>query len=342
LHIQGLGQSASQRVLTVNGEITSASWTLDGQSLLFAGVHERRRGIWQVPVSGGEPRLLHGTTSAPFDITLSAQGRLGAFTEERARRDLWLVSLKDAFAAKPLVTSGLIHDSPRFSPDGKRLAFFRAGNGRPEVWLCTAAGGDLHPLTPGIYPAWSPDGRRVAFCNSGISVIAADGGPTVALTRESGIDTWPVWSNDAESIYFESNRAGTLNIWKVGTRGGGVSPVQVTRSGARKPAIHEDFLYYWKANTGIRRVPLAGVSDESFCEDGIAFQPMPGGCYLLQRDHWRLIQVDYRTRATRVVAELPNAATGSALAISPNEQSVVYARETHPGHEILLVRDWPA
>jgi Tol biopolymer transport system component len=162
------------------------------------------------------------------------------------------------------------------------------------------------------------------------------------MLRSAGIDTWPVWSPDGKWVYFESNRSGSLNIWKLATGGSGISPVRITEAGGRKPAIHDGLLYFWKRNSGIHRVPLTGGEEEFFCDFGLAFQPMPSGCYSLQRDQWRLVHVNYQTRASRVVAELPNAAFGSALAISPDERTVVYARQTDPGHEILLVRDWPA
>jgi dipeptidyl aminopeptidase/acylaminoacyl peptidase len=78
--------------------------------------------------------------------------------------------------------------SPRWSPDGARLAFVRAGEGegsagRPQIWLLPMAAGEARPLTRlsrgAGSPAWSPDGRTIAFTSA---TTAAD----LAKARPSG------------------------------------------------------------------------------------------------------------------------------------------------------------
>lgn len=51
---------------------------------------------------------------------------------------------------------------PVWSPDGRRLAFVRAGS----VWTIDGAGRNERRLTPDLgadFPTWSPDGRRIVF-----------------------------------------------------------------------------------------------------------------------------------------------------------------------------------
>lgn len=65
-------------------------------------------------------------------------------------------------------TGGGNDRAPRWSPDGRRLAFVSGRGGKAQVWLLPAGGGEAEPLTavPGGVvspPVWSPDGRRVAF-----------------------------------------------------------------------------------------------------------------------------------------------------------------------------------
>ena len=66
------------------------------------------------------------------------------------------------------LTSGLPHDfGPRFSPDGKRIAFVSDRSGDNNVWIISVDGKDSLQLTHGIgsvyiSPSWSPDGQYIA------------------------------------------------------------------------------------------------------------------------------------------------------------------------------------
>lgn len=82
------------------------------------------------------------------------------------RSQVMVMSLPDgeAFA----FTQGKRDATPRFSPDGRWLAFVRPDDrGRRQLWLMPTAGGEARQLTsiPGGVrePAWSPDSRALAF-----------------------------------------------------------------------------------------------------------------------------------------------------------------------------------
>lgn len=57
--------------------------------------------------------------------------------------------------------------SPRWSPDGKQIAFLAAVDGKPQVFVLPMDGGDAWQLTKAVNGvqqyAWSPSGDRVAF-----------------------------------------------------------------------------------------------------------------------------------------------------------------------------------
>lgn len=57
---------------------------------------------------------------------------------------------------------------PRWSPDGKRIAFFAAAPAKPrKIYVVSAEGGSAQQLLPGerkeADPSWSPDGNRLVF-----------------------------------------------------------------------------------------------------------------------------------------------------------------------------------
>ena len=71
------------------------------------------------------------------------------------------------------LTSGLAFDAqPRFSPDGKRVAFISDRSGGDNVWIMTLDRADSTQLTQGntslyVSPEWSPDGNYVVVSRSG-------------------------------------------------------------------------------------------------------------------------------------------------------------------------------
>jgi dipeptidyl aminopeptidase/acylaminoacyl peptidase len=86
---------------------------------------------------------------------------------DRARSTIWLVNVKSG-AQTPLVAGPGAHMSPRWSPDGKRLAYVSSdGSGSPQLyvrWLATGATAKVTglPDSPGSI-AWSHDGSKIAY-----------------------------------------------------------------------------------------------------------------------------------------------------------------------------------
>lgn len=86
---------------------------------------------------------------------------------DRAQSSLWLVDLATGEQA-PVATGPGSHFSPRWSPDGKRLAYISsAEGGRPQLfvrWMETGADARVTDLTEAPSDlSWSPDGRSLAF-----------------------------------------------------------------------------------------------------------------------------------------------------------------------------------
>ncbi|HUP43910.1 MAG TPA: S9 family peptidase [Thermoanaerobaculia bacterium] len=129
---------------------------------------------------------------------------------------LLLVALAAPLTVEDYVTMPTV-SSPRFSPDGRRIAYVvnRADLERSasdtDVWLIDADGRNNVQLTrspqPDYTPRWSPDGKWIAFLSdrdgpTALYLISPAGGEAMRLTDgRTGIRDY-AWSPGGESIAF--------------------------------------------------------------------------------------------------------------------------------------------
>ena len=89
--------------------------------------------------------------------------------EYKYLNQLYVVATDGSSAPKPL-TAKEGASQPAWSPDGKQLAFVRAVDGKPQVFLLSFDGGEPMQLTKFKYgagsPKWSPDGKKIVFSSS--------------------------------------------------------------------------------------------------------------------------------------------------------------------------------
>jgi len=86
--------------------------------------------------------------------------------EDKTEERIWMVPFAGGEAI-PLTAEGVSSSHPRWSPDGKYLAFLSARHeGKTQVWLLNRTGGEAQQLTDTPQAVdnfvWSPDGQR--FC----------------------------------------------------------------------------------------------------------------------------------------------------------------------------------
>lgn len=85
---------------------------------------------------------------------------------DRTRRSIWIVDTATG-AQQPLITGTGNAMSPRWSPDGRRLAYVSTAEGSPQLfvrWMDSGATARVATLSDAPDSiAWSPDGRSIAF-----------------------------------------------------------------------------------------------------------------------------------------------------------------------------------
>jgi dipeptidyl aminopeptidase/acylaminoacyl peptidase len=109
------------------------------------------------------------------DPQLSPNAKMVAYTittidvEKNSREShLWITPLPRGEAIQ-LTRGSASEDSPRWSPDGRRLAFISRRSGASKIWIIPVDGGEAALLDTGSLEVtsvlWSPDGKNLLFAS---------------------------------------------------------------------------------------------------------------------------------------------------------------------------------
>ena len=150
-------------------------WAPDGNSLVYfspAQSGEVQGAIWQIPALGGSPRRIMASIGG---ADVSKAGRVVCFQLADRQVQLVTAALDGSDQRVILQSSSGYHRYPRWSPDGRWIAFQRGDGVRDDIFLVAASGGEPRQLThdritiSGL--AWLPSGDGIVYGSSRGSTI---------------------------------------------------------------------------------------------------------------------------------------------------------------------------
>ena len=279
--------------------------------------------LWRAPSGSGgtlpadAPRRLTQTADQwNFEPHVSPDGTRIAFVSTRSgSEEIWLEGA-DGEKPTPLTSfEGARLETPRWSPDGKRLVF----SVRLKEW-------------------------------ANLYTVDATGGSVERLTSESTDAVAPSWSRDGRSIYFASRRSGSWQIWKLGLSGRSMTGVTLEGGYSSRESPDGHWLYFTRADVpGIWRQPVEGgpasrVVDSFAPEDWANWEIGTAGLYFLDlcaahRDP-ALVFLPFGENAPRHVALLAEQ-VWPGFSVAADGSWIVYPRADRHSCEIRLIENGP-
>ena len=227
-------------------EVNSAGETADPTS----NVEKPLQQVWAADVDKGEPRLLGEMGCDEEDCEDIQISPNGAFAVWSAKKQIWIAPVSGDGKAKALTYARGNNAQPKWSPDGKKIAFVSNRGDHSFVVIYEFGGNTLRYVLPSAdrdgYPRWSPDGSQLAFVRFGgkkmkeplipqipvpwaiwVYDVAKDSGREIWKSGAALDDSLPVLTEDGSfrfaaknCIIFSSEQDGWNHLYSVAASGG--------------------------------------------------------------------------------------------------------------------------
>ena len=211
MHADGRGQ---KKISPVVGTTTSAfAWGPQGRRIAYVAASGSATQIYIYDIATAKSMQLTNDEMTKELGSWSPDGKWVAYAVTAPSADTGIYKKNPDGVNKIRLTDKADFD-PRWSPDGKKIAFQSRRDGNLEIYVMKQDGQNAVNVTkaPGEdrAPQWSPDSSLLAFVsqrdgNPEIYVVSPDGKNTHRLTHNNADDEGPRWSPDGREIIFSSN-----------------------------------------------------------------------------------------------------------------------------------------
>ena len=185
--------------------------------------------LWALDVATGVQRQVTSTSCLEDYPDVSPDGRTLVFHSDRTSEARLYTLELDGSGLQPISGDGAT--MPRWSPDGRSVAYMRRGPDgiavavqavgdltvRELVSVANSAGGMQGPV-------WAPDGRSLAYGHTtgdSWSIRVVDlAGKSREVAAPGGSVMFPTWSPDGTRIAFQREKDGPRAIWVAPSDGG--------------------------------------------------------------------------------------------------------------------------
>jgi Tol biopolymer transport system component len=268
--------------------------------------------IWKFEAGAG-PTPIVSSNFFDLDPQLSPDGKRIALASERTgrSREIWIANVDGTGAVRITDTFGKLQGTPRWSPDGRWIA----------------------------YDVFDPSGDYSLY------VLDAAGGSPRLLTARGSI---PSWSRDGRWIYFRSDRSGRNAVWRIPAAGG--TPLQlIDGAHAAWESWDGSELFYGRGG-GLYSRPLPDGPERqvvpSIVNNREFFPTKSGIFYAVRPDAKQSIVYEIRhfafaTGRSETLYRFESLAISQGLSVSPDEKTIIFSGiSPSKNADLMLVRDF--
>jgi len=263
------------------------------------------------------------------------------------------------------------YNTPRFSPDGKRLAFARAGSQAfrtADIWVFDLIQHTQTRVTfdtSSLFPLWSPDGKRIVYTSYGRSLASLEGhlfsapadgtGSPEPVTKQTG--QWAATTFEpGGGIAYQGQPAGRgkSEIWRAG-HDSGMTPHQFLANAFDNaaPSLSPDgrWMAYATNESGrfeiyVRSYPGAGGRWQVSLDGGVEPVWSPKGDEIFYRNGDAMMAAAVRTQPAFEVTSRTRLFTGEYeagfgwipnYAVSPDGKTFVMLQKVIGARQAMVV-----